>query len=198
MDYFRLVEARVVEDVFLPCPCRLDAKKSSMKKEDDIVLPFCIVVDVPESKGKKDKCGGKLDSSTDESSDSSEDKADDSRDSVSDGDDADGDGHSESDHAPLPLRTVIGIQNAGVAPTARKSACWICDANIDKNTRRVHYRIRNSNAFEHLRYVHMACVNALPIEKRADDRRVVRSWLKKPELSDLNKAVYEEVLSKLK
>ena len=84
------------------------------------MLPFGIVVDVPETKGKKDKCGGKLDSSTDESSDSSEDKADDSRDSVSGGDDADGDDHSESDHAPLPLIIVIGIQNAGVALTVRK------------------------------------------------------------------------------
>ena len=59
MDYFGFVERNVVEYIFLLCLCRLDAKKSFMKRADDVVLPFGIVVGVPETKANKDKCGDK-------------------------------------------------------------------------------------------------------------------------------------------
>ena len=102
-----------------------------------------------------------------------------------------------SDHEPLPDINKIGIQQAAKAVSG-KSKCWICELLIPKGERRVHYRTRNSRSFEHLRWLHTACAARLPDAQRANDIRVVQSWLRRPGITEDDKTMFTDVLDRLR
>jgi hypothetical protein len=111
----------------------------------------------------------------------------------SDSDDADEvpRGAIPSDEPVLELDAVVvmpgrmGLMDHGLAPTSR-ATCFICKLPIITGSWRFQYRTKNSNTFAVVRWLHQGCCDRLPAVSRANDIRLLTSWMLKTTVDEAN------------
>ena len=70
----------------------------------------------------------------------------------------------------------LGIKSWNLAPSGR-AACHVCDQRINKGSHRFVYRFIVSKFPWREKYVHIDCVEGLPLSSRDRDKRKLRDWL---------------------
>ncbi len=81
--------------------------------------------------------------------------------------------------ALLPQR---GLKEVDVAISSR-AVCFVCEANIEKGSWRVGYRLKASHCLKDQRYCHFRCATRLPAATREADVRKLRDLLVQPGIS---------------
>ena len=101
---------------------------------------------------------------------------------------------------PVPVHVIApykkGIKSYDFAKTAR-AMCLGCSAKIDKGCFRLQYRTKDTKLFSDLRYLHVACLDKLPGEMKAENLAAVRTLSAQPEVSAEAKAQFDAAIAAL-